>query len=71
LIANGEAHPAHVGVAGSSAQLPDIRPMVGEAVSFEPEGNLQDRPVNGSEAQESSLWLKASVAPVIVGRPTW
>jgi hypothetical protein len=28
-------------------------------------------PVNGLKAQESSLWSKVSVAPVIVGRPTW
>jgi hypothetical protein len=38
---------------------------------IDPKATFKAGPVNKSEAQESSLWLKASVAPVIVGRPTW
>jgi hypothetical protein len=37
----------------------------------DPELPYEIGPVNGREARESGLRLKASVAPVIVGRPTW
>jgi hypothetical protein len=44
---------------------------IGRLTAFDPKATFKIGPLNGPEAQESSLWLKASVAPVIVGRPTW
>ena len=52
------------------AQIPVMSGRFGERVT-DPKASLKFGPMNGPEAHESSLWLKASVAPVIVGRPTW
>jgi hypothetical protein len=52
-------------VADSTRDLRQISPFPDAKVNttVRPEGDLEGRPKNGREAQESGPWLNASVAP--------